>query len=137
MSRFLAKIGRERARELRSRVASSLKSTFASHYAGEITLLEVLGLKSSPPTAESLREPSTRSTLTRRTSSRILHGVRDRRRVNQSPCFSCDIGRPFAKCADLSSSIHSLAALKVGEGGVALSTWVVDIGKLVAIPVPN
>ena len=34
-------------------------------------------------------------------------------------------------------SMHSLAALKVGEGGVALSTWIVDIGKLVGIPVPN
>jgi NADPH2:quinone reductase len=39
---FLAKIGPERAQELRLRVASSLKSTFASHYAGEISLFEAL-----------------------------------------------------------------------------------------------
>jgi NADPH-dependent curcumin reductase CurA len=39
---FLAKIGRERAQELRIRVAASLKTTFASHYAGEISLFEAL-----------------------------------------------------------------------------------------------
>ena len=39
---FLAKIGPERAEELRFRVASSLKGTFASHYAGEISLFEAL-----------------------------------------------------------------------------------------------
>jgi hypothetical protein len=32
----------ERTQELRLRVASSLKSTFASHYAGEISLFEAL-----------------------------------------------------------------------------------------------
>ena len=42
LSPFLAKIGPERARELRNRVASSLKSTFASHCAGEISLFEAL-----------------------------------------------------------------------------------------------
>jgi len=39
---FLVKIGPERTQELRLRVASSLKSTFASHYAGEISLFEAL-----------------------------------------------------------------------------------------------
>lgn len=39
---FLAKIGPERAQELRVRVASNLKSTFASHYVGEISLFEAL-----------------------------------------------------------------------------------------------
>ena len=42
LSPFLAKIGSVRARELRNRVASSLKSTFASHYAGDISLFEAL-----------------------------------------------------------------------------------------------
>jgi len=42
LSPCLAKIGPERAQELRIRVASSLKSTFASHYAGEISLFEAL-----------------------------------------------------------------------------------------------
>jgi NADPH:quinone reductase-like Zn-dependent oxidoreductase len=44
LSSFLAKIGPARAQELRMRVASSLKSTFASHYAGEISLFETLDL---------------------------------------------------------------------------------------------
>jgi hypothetical protein len=42
LSSFLAKIGPERNQELRIRVASNLKSTFASHYAGEISLFEAL-----------------------------------------------------------------------------------------------
>jgi NADPH2:quinone reductase len=42
LSPSLAKIGPERAQELRIRVTSSLKSTFASHYAGEISLFEAL-----------------------------------------------------------------------------------------------
>jgi NADPH:quinone reductase-like Zn-dependent oxidoreductase len=42
LSPFLAKIGPERAQQLRLRVASSLKTTFASHYAGEISLFEAL-----------------------------------------------------------------------------------------------
>ena len=39
---LLAKIGPERAQELRIRVASSLKRAFASHYVGEISLFEAL-----------------------------------------------------------------------------------------------
>jgi NADPH:quinone reductase len=42
LSPFLAKIGLERAQQLRLRVASSLKTTFASHYAGEISMFEAL-----------------------------------------------------------------------------------------------
>jgi NADPH:quinone reductase len=41
LSHFLVKP--ELAQELHIRVASSLKSTFASHYAGEISLFEGLG----------------------------------------------------------------------------------------------
>jgi NADPH:quinone reductase len=42
LSSFLAKIEPSRAQELRIRVASNLRSTFASHYAGEISLFETL-----------------------------------------------------------------------------------------------
>jgi NADPH2:quinone reductase len=39
---FLAKVGPSRAQELRQRVANNLKTTFASTYAGEISLFEAL-----------------------------------------------------------------------------------------------
>jgi NADPH:quinone reductase len=42
---FLNKIGPERVRKLRQRVASELKTTFASHYAAEIGLAEALDPK--------------------------------------------------------------------------------------------
>ena len=41
---FLQKIGRERARELRQRVADEIRSTFASSYAQEISLNQALEL---------------------------------------------------------------------------------------------
>ena len=34
-------------------------------------------------------------------------------------------------------TVHSLAALQDGEGGLALSTWIVDKDKPLATPVPN
>ena len=39
---FLQRIGNERAQALRERVAAELKTTFASHYAGEISLAQAL-----------------------------------------------------------------------------------------------
>ncbi len=39
---FIAKIGQERAGELRQRVANELKTTFASHYSDEISLTDAL-----------------------------------------------------------------------------------------------
>ena len=39
---FIAKVGPERAGELRQRVADELHSTFASHYSDEVSLLDVL-----------------------------------------------------------------------------------------------
>ena len=39
---FLAKAGTEVAARLRARVASELKTTFASHYTNEISLVEAL-----------------------------------------------------------------------------------------------
>lgn len=39
------KIGRERANALKQRVVAELKTTFASHYAKEISLAEVLDLE--------------------------------------------------------------------------------------------
>jgi NADPH2:quinone reductase len=41
---FLQRIGAEAAQALRNRVAAELKTTFASHYAGEISLLQALHL---------------------------------------------------------------------------------------------
>ena len=41
---FLQKIGREAAQKLRDRVATELKTTFASHYTAEISLAEALQL---------------------------------------------------------------------------------------------
>jgi NADPH2:quinone reductase len=41
---FLQKIGRERAAELRQRVADEIKTTFASSYAQEISLNQALEL---------------------------------------------------------------------------------------------
>ena len=41
---FLQKIGRDAAQKLRERVAAELKTTFASHYAKEISLAEALSL---------------------------------------------------------------------------------------------
>ena len=41
---FLQKIGRERAGELRQRVADEIRTTFASDYAKEISLTEALDL---------------------------------------------------------------------------------------------
>lgn len=41
---YMQKIGPEAAQTLRNRVALGLKSTFASHYAREVSLAEVLGL---------------------------------------------------------------------------------------------
>jgi NADPH:quinone reductase len=42
---FLQKIGKEKAQELRQRVAAELKTTFASKYSQEVSLVEVLQLK--------------------------------------------------------------------------------------------
>jgi NADPH2:quinone reductase len=42
---FLQKIGPEATQRLKERVAAELKTTFASHYAGEISLAEALDLK--------------------------------------------------------------------------------------------
>lgn len=42
---FLQKIGPQRVQELKTRVASELKTTFASHYTRELTLAEVLTLE--------------------------------------------------------------------------------------------
>jgi hypothetical protein len=39
---FLAKIGAEGAASLRARVAAELKTTFASHYSAELSLLDAL-----------------------------------------------------------------------------------------------
>ncbi len=39
---FLQKIGPESARKLKQRVAAELKTTFACHYAGELSLVEAL-----------------------------------------------------------------------------------------------
>ena len=39
---FLQRVGAERAQALRERVAAELKTTFASHYAGEISLAQAL-----------------------------------------------------------------------------------------------
>jgi NADPH:quinone reductase len=39
---FLGRIGAERAQALRTRVAAEIRTTFASHYAGEISLAEAL-----------------------------------------------------------------------------------------------
>lgn len=39
---FIAKVGHERAGELRQRVADELHTTFASHYSDEVSLLDVL-----------------------------------------------------------------------------------------------
>ena len=39
---FLGRIGAERAQALRARVAAEIRTTFASHYAGEISLAEAL-----------------------------------------------------------------------------------------------
>ena len=41
---FLQKIGREKADELRQRVADEVKTTFASSYAAEISLQQALQL---------------------------------------------------------------------------------------------
>lgn len=41
---FLSKIGAARTQKLKERVAAELKTTFVSHYAGEISLLEALQL---------------------------------------------------------------------------------------------
>jgi NADPH2:quinone reductase len=45
LSLFITKIGPARAQVLRERVANNLKTTFASHYAGEISLFEALDPK--------------------------------------------------------------------------------------------
>jgi hypothetical protein len=42
---FLQKIGPQATQRLKERVAAELKTTFASHYAGEISLAEALDLK--------------------------------------------------------------------------------------------
>ena len=41
---FLQKIGAEGAQKLKARVAAELKTTFASHYTKEVSLVEALGL---------------------------------------------------------------------------------------------
>jgi NADPH2:quinone reductase len=41
---FLQKVGLEKLIELRSRVASELKTTFASHYTQEVSLAQALSL---------------------------------------------------------------------------------------------
>ncbi len=43
---YLQKLGPARTQQLKERVAAELKTTFASHYAGEISLLDALNLKS-------------------------------------------------------------------------------------------
>ncbi len=43
---FLQKIGPAAAQRLKQRVATELKTTFASAYAGEVSLVEALDLKS-------------------------------------------------------------------------------------------
>jgi NADPH2:quinone reductase len=43
---YLQKLGPARTQQLKERVAAELKTTFASHYAGEISLLDALDLKS-------------------------------------------------------------------------------------------
>jgi hypothetical protein len=42
---FLQKLGPAGTQRLKERVAAELKTTFASHYAGELSLLEALDLK--------------------------------------------------------------------------------------------
>jgi NADPH2:quinone reductase len=42
---FLNKIGRDETQKLKERVAAELKTTFVSHYAQEISLLEALQLE--------------------------------------------------------------------------------------------
>jgi NADPH2:quinone reductase len=43
---FLQKIGFEAGQALRSRVAAEIKTTFASHYTKEVSLIEALSLES-------------------------------------------------------------------------------------------
>jgi NADPH2:quinone reductase len=45
ISNFLAKISPAAAQALRQRISSELTTTFASHYVGEISLAQVLDLK--------------------------------------------------------------------------------------------
>ena len=42
---FLQKVGPQRVQELKTRVASELKTTFASHYTRELTLAQALTLE--------------------------------------------------------------------------------------------
>jgi hypothetical protein len=44
LHQFLAKVGPEAAQKLRDRVAAEIKTTFASHYAKEVSLAEALQL---------------------------------------------------------------------------------------------
>ena len=44
LTHFLQKVGLEKTGELRARVAREIKTTFASHYAKEVTLQEALQL---------------------------------------------------------------------------------------------
>jgi len=45
LTAFLQRIGAERARKLRERVAAEIKTTFASHYTKEVSLAEALRLE--------------------------------------------------------------------------------------------